>query len=105
MEHGASDASARAVWDDGRCEHVALVAFEIADRRWKELVGNAERAREDLAFVPVALSVARREPPGDELVPPQRCEDERRLDPQEQLGLLRAVVLSIHRLATHRDVT
>ena len=61
-------------------------------------------AREDFALVPVPLSVGRRETAGDELVPPERREHERRLDPQEQLRIARSVATSILRGALHAHV-
>jgi diacylglycerol kinase len=105
MEHRPRDESARGVRYDRGLEHVALVPLQITDRRREQLVRDTELAGEDLAFIPIALAVRGRKSPGDELIPAQRRQHERRLHPQEQLRVLRAVAVSTFGDAAHRDMS
>src|SRR6266516_1520546 len=104
MEHRARDDAAGDVGHGRGLEHVSLVALEVADRPREEVVRYAELTSEDLALVPVPLAVGRRETAGDELVPPERREHERRLHPQEQLRIARSVAASILSGALHAHV-
>ena len=98
------DGTARRVGDHCSFEHDALVRLEIGDRSRDEVLRQTEPGYDDLRFLPVGLTLRVAQSTHDELVQPQRCQDERALDPEEQGRIARVVFGAVRGDATNGHV-